>query len=403
MISALDRGRARETVGIQPIRRILKLLQVRPGLASALDVVRKRIQLIRGRKEIVGEQNTKAALIDPILLALGWDLQEMDESRREYRRKPQDNPVDYALFLNRTESLFIEAKSLEKDLNDRKWISQNLSYATVVGVRWCVLTNGDEYRIYNSHAAVDVEQKLFRSVRISDVANVNYATDTLHLLSKEQMQGRLLDELWKVHFIDGNVSRSIEALLANEDSGLIRLLCKKTKGVTPSDVRASLKRAKIRIDFPVPTILGRTLPRSMGGKRQEGRTPGALAGRRQADQKARQTTGATAEATVSGLIQAGLIRTPLRVERNYKGVLLTALVRADGKVEFDGQAYDSLSAAAGVARQSVSGAQTGRPFPQTNGWSFWMYSDDDAGVLREIGHLRQHYLAQKKLKMFPTG
>lgn len=54
-----------------------------------------------------------------------------------------------------------------------------LSYATVVGVRWCVLTNGDEYRIYNSHAAVDVEQKLFRSVRTSDTANVNYVTDTL--------------------------------------------------------------------------------------------------------------------------------------------------------------------------------------------------------------------------------
>lgn len=56
----------------------------------------------------------------------------MDESRREYRRKPQDNPVDYALYLNRTETLFIEPKSLERDLSDRKWISQNLSYATVV-------------------------------------------------------------------------------------------------------------------------------------------------------------------------------------------------------------------------------------------------------------------------------
>src|SRR5262245_7245292 len=77
---------------------------------------------------------------------------------------------------------------------------------------------------------------------------------TLHLLSKEQMQGRLLDELWKVHFIDGNVSRGIESLLANEDSGLIRLVCKKAKGGTPSVVRASLKRAKIRIDFPVPAI-----------------------------------------------------------------------------------------------------------------------------------------------------
>ena len=199
-------------------------MQVRLGLANAIDVVRKRIQQIRDRKEIIGEQNTKAALIDPLLVALGWDLQEIDEIRREYRRKPQDNPVDYALFLNRTESLFIEAKSLEKDLNDRKWISQNLSYVTVVGVRWCVLTNGDEYRIYNSHAAVDVEQKLFRSVRTSDTANANYVTDTLHLLSKEQMQGRLLDELWKVHFIDGNVSRSIESLLANEDAGLIRFL-----------------------------------------------------------------------------------------------------------------------------------------------------------------------------------
>jgi hypothetical protein len=139
-----------------------------PILLETLATVRKRIQQIRDRKQIVGEQNTKAALIDPILIALGWDLQEIDEVRYEYRRKPQDNPVDYALFLSRTECLFIEAKSLEKDLNDRKWISQNLSYATVVGVRWCALTNGDEYRIYNSHAAVDVEQKLFRSVRVSD-------------------------------------------------------------------------------------------------------------------------------------------------------------------------------------------------------------------------------------------
>ena len=66
--------------------------------------------------------------------------------------------------------------------------------ATVVGVRWCVLTNGDEYRIYNSHAPVNVEQKLFRSVRISDTANASSAVDTLHLLSKDQMQGRLLDD-----------------------------------------------------------------------------------------------------------------------------------------------------------------------------------------------------------------
>ncbi len=43
--------------------------------------------------------------------------------------------------------LFVEAKDLGKDLSDRKWISQILGYATVVGAEWCVLTNGDEYRI----------------------------------------------------------------------------------------------------------------------------------------------------------------------------------------------------------------------------------------------------------------
>jgi hypothetical protein len=73
-------------------------------VTDAVEVIRKRIQQVRDRKELIGEQNTKAALIDPLLAALGWELQEIDEVRREYRRKPQDNPVDYALFLNRTES-----------------------------------------------------------------------------------------------------------------------------------------------------------------------------------------------------------------------------------------------------------------------------------------------------------
>ena len=176
------------------------------AVAGAIDVIRKRIQQIRERKETIGEQNTKAALIDPLLDALGWELQEIDEVRREYRRKPQDNPVDYALFLTRTECLFLEAKSLEKDLVDRKWVSQNLAYATVVGVRLCVLTNGDEYRIYNAHAAVDVEEKLFRSVRISE-SDPKYLIETLLLLSKDKMQGSLLDEMWKAHFVDRKVRR----------------------------------------------------------------------------------------------------------------------------------------------------------------------------------------------------
>jgi hypothetical protein len=64
-------------------------------VTAAVEMIRKRIQQVRDRKELIGEQNTKAALIDPLVMAMGRELQEIDEVRREYRRKPQDNPLDY--------------------------------------------------------------------------------------------------------------------------------------------------------------------------------------------------------------------------------------------------------------------------------------------------------------------
>ncbi|MBI1788253.1 MAG: type I restriction enzyme HsdR N-terminal domain-containing protein [Acidobacteria bacterium] len=123
--------------------------QTTAKVEATVNVIRTKIRQVRERNDPIGEQNTKAVLIDPLLAALGWDLQEIDEVCREYRHKPQDNPVDYALLFNGIEVLLVEAKSLEKNLSDRKWISQNISYAAVAGVKWCVLTNGDEYRIYN--------------------------------------------------------------------------------------------------------------------------------------------------------------------------------------------------------------------------------------------------------------
>ncbi len=365
------------------------------AIANAIEVIRKRIQQIRDRKEIIGEQNTKATLIDPLLGALGWDLQEIDEVRREYRRKPQDNPVDYALFLNRTECLFIEAKSLERDLSDRKWVSQNLAYATVVGVRWCVLTNGDEYRIYNAHAAVDVEEKLFRSVRISE-SDPKYLVDTLTLLSKDKMRGSLLDEMWKAHFVDRRVRQTLESLLAEEDGGLIRVISKKATGLTPAEVRASLKRAKIRIDFPLPSAPARPAPVSpeVLDERAKKREPAAT--RHEAGKKAWETMVAMADATLPNLIEGGFIQAPLELEREHKGVRLAAVIQANGAVVVAGESYDSLSTAAGMARKSVVGAPPNRPYPPTNGWQFWQYRDKQSGELRDMDHLRKKYLAAKK-------
>jgi len=369
-------------------------MEFQPGaIANAVEVLRKRIQQIRERKEIIGEENTKATLIDPLLEALGWNLREIDEVRREYRRKPQDNPVDYALFLNRTECLFIEAKSLEKDLNDHRWVTQNLSYATAAGVQWCVLTNGDEYRIYNAHAPVAVEEKLFRSVRISET-EPECLIGTLLLLSKEQMRGSLLEEMWKRHFVDRKVHQAIEDLLAEEDSGMVRVIQKKAGALSAADIRASLKRARIRIDFPMPGITpGAAKVEPSAERAPKEKVPTS---RREAAKKAWETIRAAAEATLEKLIVAGLVRPPLELERDYKGVHLVAVIRQNGKVEFAGEQYDSLSTAAGMARKTVIGSPPDRPYPQTNGWTFWQYRDKETGELREMDHLRQQYLAAKK-------
>jgi hypothetical protein len=87
-------------------------------LHSTIADVHDRIDQHHGKG--IGEQNTKAVLINPVLRALGWDLEDLDEVELEFRRKAMDNPVDYALMIQRTPRLFIEAKSLDGNLNDPK-------------------------------------------------------------------------------------------------------------------------------------------------------------------------------------------------------------------------------------------------------------------------------------------
>ncbi len=217
-------------------------------ISRTLEEVRKKI--VAYRDKAMNEQNTKTALVDPVLRALGWEVGNLDEVSQEYRRKPQDKPVDYALFLLRTPKLFVEAKALGQNLDDRKWAGQIMGYAAVAGVKWTVITNGDEYRIYNACVDVPVEEKLFRGVRISDV----HATpdETLALLSKERIRDNDIEVLWKAHFVDRQVRQALDELIAAEaDLSLIRLLKRKVRELSPKDIRASLGRVRVRFDFPV--------------------------------------------------------------------------------------------------------------------------------------------------------
>jgi Restriction Enzyme Adenine Methylase Associated/Type I restriction enzyme R protein N terminus (HSDR_N) len=327
----------------------------------------------------MGEQNTKAALIVPVLRALEWDVEDPDEVTLEYRRRGADKPVDYALSLQRKPTLFVEAKALDENLDDRRWANQIVSYAAVAGVEWVVLTNGDEYRMYNAHAPVPVEEKLFRAVQVSE--SVDEAEEALGFLSKPRMLENSLTALWRAYSVDHRVKAAIDNLFAPEPSSwLVRRLAKQLDGLTPTDVRAALSRARISLDFP------REDPRVAGAK-------GHVGVRRSSQPRAGRIKGEHYGVSVGQLIEAGLIRPPLQIEQRYMGQTVTGQIESDGRVSFGGQTYKSLSVAAAMARVSVKGAPPPpRKYWQTNGWTFWHYRDE-TGELRELAYLRDAYLA----------
>ena len=108
---------------------------------------------------------------------------------------------------------------------------------------------GNEYRFYNSHAAVPVEQKLFRRVAVADATT--RPQETLALLSKAQMADHLIDELWKAHFIDRQIRYTLEGLFGTEpDPSLVRLIRSRIPALSPAEIRAELGRLRVTFDFP---------------------------------------------------------------------------------------------------------------------------------------------------------
>lgn len=338
-------------------------------------------KILRYQDRRLNEQNTKASLIEPILRALGWDVNDVDEVDREFKPTSKDSPVDYALALFREMKLFVEAKGLGENLSDRKWIGQILGYATVAGVEWCVLTDGDEYRFYNATAAVDADEKLFFKFKLSE-GKEDEAANILGLISRDNLGENILDALWTSHFVDRRVKECLRRMLDTRDKGLLRLIRKRTPKLLPKEIAQSLRRLEIRIDSPSalfePTAKSKTIAAPTVKKQKQ------LA----AGKKAAETRKQTASVTLESLIRASLLAPPLRLFRKYKGHQLEATLLPNGKIEFRGSTYDTCSTAAEYAR----GAVTGRKM-NTNGWVFWQYLDKD-GKKQILDAVRQKMIGK---------
>jgi hypothetical protein len=341
-------------------------------LQDALADIVAKIRRFQGRG--LGEQNTKASLIEPLLEALGWDVRNPDEVDREHRPTPKDAPVDYALLLLRKPRLLVEAKGLGEDLNDRRWIGQILGYATVAGATWCVLTDGDVFSLYNATVPVDAEEKLFCRIRLSDGDGAE-ALRVLNLISRSNMEENLLDVLWAAHFVDRRVKKALQEMFATLDESLLRLVRKRVPELTPKDIGDSIRRLDVRVEYSPPVQAG-TAPRPRKAKAKAARER----------KKGRADYGVT----LAEMIGVGLLKPPVRLYRKYLGTVLEATLQPDGAVEFGQVRYKTCSTAAEQARASITGRKM-----HTNGWSFWQYQGE-GGRRCTLEEARARYLAARQ-------
>lgn len=306
-------------------------------LSTVIDRARERVRDYRDRRVRLTESDTIRVLVLPVLEALGWDLQDVEEVRSEYRHASADNPVDYALFLHGSPSLFVEAKALGVSLDDRKPLLQTLNYANAAGVDWCVLTNGSEWRIYKVHAPVAAEEKLFLTVRLDQGgADTGPISSTLSLLSKDRMRARAIDALWSEWRVDRAVERVLDTI--TEDDAFLRLIAKRTDGLTAGEVRASLRRSGLRSFYPEVDAFMARLDGQPAPRKGAAPVPAATA---------TATEPSDAPAPLNGAGRARLMKTGEMVETGLLpvGTVLTIKDRPDSaasvvdgkRVEFRGE------------------------------------------------------------------
>jgi hypothetical protein len=136
-------------------------------IADRIKAVLDRVNKLKASGQSMGEAQTKATFIQPMLETLGWDITDPGEVILEYKVFG-GTLLDYALLVDGTPRLYLEAKHLGASLNDAAFITQTVNYASNDGIRWCVLTNGLVYRIYKTDELASADKKLLAEVDLRE-------------------------------------------------------------------------------------------------------------------------------------------------------------------------------------------------------------------------------------------
>ena len=133
-------------------------------LVSVIETLKQRIRT-HGATLRANEIRTRVALIDPLLVALGWDVSDPALVTPEYA--VGEGRADYALHgSDSIPAAMVEAKRLGHALSDDERM-QMLNYANARGVRYAAVTDGDVWEFYEVFRQAPLEDRRLLNLRIA--------------------------------------------------------------------------------------------------------------------------------------------------------------------------------------------------------------------------------------------
>lgn len=137
------------------------------NLVSTIETLKERINAHRSDLAAI-EARTRAALIDPVLTALGWDTSDPGLVMVEQRLR--GGKADYALLKPDGNPIsIVEAKALGSQLD--KVTDQLINYAFAEGIPYAVSTDGDWWQVYDlTKPSTQIDNRLILQVSISNDA-----------------------------------------------------------------------------------------------------------------------------------------------------------------------------------------------------------------------------------------
>jgi len=171
-------------------------------LKETLKMVVKRMK----KYSFLYEQNEMAVrdqIVNPILRALGWNPENPEEVQPNI--STEEGIPDYSLLKNGKKVLFIEAKKLSVDIEQKDVIRQLAKYCFGEGMKYGVLTNGVIWILFRAFQEGTTMSE--RIVWKTDIENDELTSSIRRLctISKDNIDNieklikklQILDEIWQ--------------------------------------------------------------------------------------------------------------------------------------------------------------------------------------------------------------